>query len=92
MYKDVLPVMFLHTVYLANCIVCLKDYLFIHSPPKETQHLVQEPPRPQFRVSDPKVKRLLAGVVSPILSHRLNLWLEIEETTLFNNFLPLCGH
>ncbi len=29
-------------------------YLVIHSPPKETQHLVQELPQPQFRVSDPK--------------------------------------
>ncbi len=28
--------------------------LIIHSPPKETQHLLQEPPQPQFRVSDPK--------------------------------------
>ena len=25
----------------------------IHSPPKETQHLVQEIPRPQFGVNDP---------------------------------------
>ena len=63
----------------------------IHSPPKEMQHLVQEPPQPQFRV-----KRSFAGVVSPILSHiscisRLDLWLKIEETTHFYNFLPIWG-
>ena len=33
---------------------CLNAVADLHSPPKETQHLVQEPQRPQFRVSDPK--------------------------------------
>ncbi len=41
------------------------------------------------------VKKLLTGVVSPILSHksslRLDLWLEIGETIPANNFLPLWG-
>ena len=53
--------------------------LGIHSPPKETQHLVQEPQRPQLRVRDPMgpCKRSLTGVVFPILSHRsilTSLW------------------
>ena len=41
------------------------------------------------------VKKMLTGVISPILSHksrlRLDLWLDIGETTPANNLLPLWG-
>ena len=60
-----------HLFYCTDCVLSA-DAFNVHSPPKETQHLVQELPWPQFGVNE-RGKKLLAEVVSPILSHRSSL-------------------